>query len=133
MKKKHKWIDQIVDFISQLKDSTIVKSDVAPWILHHLYHTCPQQFVQIALKKGLHVQQQMSAIKAAAIWTDANVSIKKAQIILHHLYFKFKIRIHVPLVSMSELSSITKSISPTFDEFMYRKKGDSCSKVTEHV
>ena len=39
--KRHKWLEQIFQFMIESKNSTIVESDVAEWLLCHLHTSCP--------------------------------------------------------------------------------------------
>ena len=64
----------------------------------------------------------MSNVQAAAMWTESNVSINQARIILHHLYHRFKFKVQVPLAQMSWLANITDQINPTFESFLYKKR-----------
>ena len=68
----------------------------------------------------------MSAIEAAAMWTEANVSIRAARVIISHLRSKFKNRVQVPFSQIQVLSSVTNKLRPVFDEFVYRRKEKSC-------
>ena len=131
--RKYKWVEQIFGFLDQSTNSTLVESDAALWMIRHLYSSCHHQFVKVVLEKGFCIKQQMTSVEAAAMWTEANVSINQARIILRHLYAKFKTRLQVPLISMATLSNINDVVEPTFEEFRYRKEGEPSSKIAERV
>ena len=131
--RRYKWIEQVFQFMMKNKNCTIEESDVAIWLLRHIHHICPQEFIQIAIEKGLHIRQTMTTVEAAAMWTESNVSISQARIILQHLYYNFKTRVQVPLTKMSSLCNITDYVYPTFEEFTYKKDGNLSEKIGENV
>lgn len=57
----------------------------------------------------------MSAIDAAAMWVDANISFSAARTIIQHLKSSFKHRIQVPFSQIQQLSQVTSSLELALD------------------
>lgn len=131
--RKYNWIEQIMQFVINKKHCTVDGEDVAVWLLRHLYLSCPNQFVNVAIEKGLHVRQVMNEVEAAAMWSESNVTLNQARIILRHLYHNFKTRVQVPLTKLYTLSNITDTVTPTFGSFVYKKDGDRSTKTGEVI
>ena len=115
------------------KNSTMVKSDAAKWLLCHLFSPCQHQFTKVTIEKGLHVRQVMTNVEASAMWTESNVSINQARIILPHIHHCFKLRVQILLAHMTQLSNITDEIEPVFDHFIYKKDGVDSTQIRENV
>ena len=62
------------------------------------------------------------------MWTEANVSIRSARIILSHLNQKFKHRVQVPLKQVSALGAITDRLQPMFKNFIFRQNDGDKNK-----
>ena len=76
----------------------------------------------------------MNKVEAAAMWMEANVSFKQAQIILRHLYTKFGVKVQVPFSQIQMLGDITRKIMPKFGEFIYKKSNEKENeKVGEKI
>ena len=97
-----------------------------------MYKKSPHIFVKVAIEVGIPVAQKMTDVEAAAMWVEANISFRAARIILRHLHAKFNFRLQVPLNRLALLSDIAPTITPTFGEFQYKKKGEE-TKVAETV
>ena len=121
--RREHWLESSLEFIAtNARKSAKNVEDVTTWLLKTIHLNNPTTFLQVATKLGLHVVQKMNKIEAAAMWTEANVSLRSARIILSHLNQKFKNRVQVPLQELSLLSGITKKyIQPVFKTFIYEK------------
>ena len=73
----------------------------------------------------------MTAVEAAAMWVDVNVSFSSARTIVRHLTCKFRHSVQVPFSQIHILGDISQQIEPTFDEFIFKKKEDT--KVGEKI
>ena len=130
--RREKWLARIIKFISDTnKDDNSSDDNVVSWVLKDVRKYYPKIFVQSAIDAGLHVIQKMSAVEAAAMWVDANVSFSAARIIIRHLTSVFKHRIQVPFSQIEQLGDVVSRIQPVFNEFIYRKDGDE--KVGEKI
>ena len=108
--------------------------EVTSWLLRDVHKKHPSTFLKVATDLGLHVVQTMSQIEAAAMWTEANVPIRVARIILSHLHKKFKNRVQVPFSQIHMLSDITNKLHPIFGSFLYKKKEKrNENKVSERI
>ena len=99
-------------------------------MLKNVYKKHPHIFIKFATDIGLVISQKMSKVEAAAMWVEANISMKSAQIILRHLHHKFKHRLQVPFSAIHNLSSINGKLQPMFGDFKYVK---TTSKVPELI
>ena len=75
----------------------------------------------------------MNEVEAAAMWSESNVTLNQARIILHLLYYNFKTRVQVPLTKLYTFSNITQTVTPTFDSFVYKKDGENSTKTRETI
>ena len=84
--RRFKWLETIMEYLKFHQDSTVSKESVVTWFVCYISSKFPHDFVQVASEKGLHIRQIMSSVEAAAMWTESNVSITQARIILRHLH-----------------------------------------------
>ena len=83
-------------------------------------------FEKVVEKKGLHIARKLNAYKAAAMWTDANVSMRSAKVILKHLRAKLGLTIQVPMTEVTKLGNISDDIEPVFGSYFCKEtKEDS--------
>ena len=121
-KRKEHWLEACIQFIATNTTSSSNSLDnVTAWLLKVIHKNNRNTFLNVATQMGLHVVQKMNSIEAAAMWTEANVSLRSARIILSHLNLKFKNRVQVPLHQLSLLSAITDRLQPVFGSFIYNK------------
>ena len=125
--RKTKWLETSLKFISNNSKMSSL-DDVTSWLLRSIYKHNPSTFLKAATDLGLHIVQKMNNIEAAAMWTEANVSIRSARIILSHLNQKFKHRVQVPLKQVSALGAITDRLQPMFKNFFFCKNDGDINK-----
>ena len=132
--RRSKWLDKALDFISKNSTNNSSVQDVTSWLLRDVHKKFPSTFLKVATDLGLHVVQTMTKIEAAAMWTEANVPIRVARIILSHLQKKFKNRVQVPFSQIDMLSDITTKLEPKFGSFLYKKiEKNNEKKVMEKI
>ena len=86
--RRQKWLESIFCFLTSHNNFTFDKC--FQWMLKNVYKKHPHIFIKFATDIGLVISQKMSKVEAAAMWVEANISVKSAQIILRHLHHKFK-------------------------------------------
>ena len=122
-----------MNFIAKHSKNNSTVEEVTSWLIRDVHKKYPSTFLNVATDLGLHVVQTMSHIEAAAMWTEANVPIRVARIILSHLNKKFKNKVQVPFSQIQILGNITHKLKPTFGSFLYSKKNNSSEKVKEKI
>ena len=126
--KRQKWLESIFCFLTSHNNFTF--DECFQWMLKNVYKKHPHIFIKFATDIGLVISQKMSKVEAAAMWVEANISVKSAQIILRHLHHKFKHRLQVPFSAINNLSNINGKLQPMFGVFKYVK---TTSKVPELI
>ena len=86
--------------------------------------------MKVAQDVGTHVVNQMTEVKAAAMWVEVNISYQAACVILRYLHVKFQFCVQVPFTQISLL--FIPSLTPSFDQLEFKKKGRE-SKVGKIV
>ena len=66
------------------KNKDTSPSNVCAWLLRDINKYYPSVFIQTAVNVGLHIVQKMSAVEAAAMWIDVNISFKADPITSHY-------------------------------------------------
>ena len=130
--RREKWLDSILKFVAKSNKDDTSPSTVCSWLLQDIHKYYPSVFVEIAVQSGLHVIHKMTAVEAAAMWIDANISFKAAKTIIRHLYAKFKTSIQVPFSQINLMTDITNNLQPEFKKFIF-KKPNCETKVGEQV
>ena len=128
-------IDHIV---SSSKESTF--HDMCQLIIEEISRKDYDAFEKVAEKKGLHITRKLNAYKAAAMWTDANVSMRSAKVILKHLRAKLGLTIQVPMTEVTKLGKISDDIEPVFGSYCCKQNNDDSDQtekseevITENV
>ena len=107
------------------------------WILEYLSKGYEDKFTDGSNKLGLYGVRKMSAISAAAMWSDAGVSNNTANTIITHLRHSFHYQVHVPLKQINKvIFKINKILPPVFGTYdHYKDKNESLStkKLPEKV
>ena len=97
-------------------------SNAAEWLCVYLAENHEETFHEVAKQNGLVGRRKMSKEEAAAMWSEANVPMSVARIILRHLRAAFGFSIQVP---ERQLNSFTEDIieiaQPQFGSFLYYK------------
>ena len=131
--RRNNWLATAMNFIAKHSKNNSTVEEVTSWLIRDVHKKYPSTFLNVATDLGLHVVQTMSHIEAAAMWTEANVPIRVARIILSHLNKKFKNKVQVPFSQIQILGNITHKLKPTFGSFLYSKKNNSSEKVKEKI
>ena len=125
-----KWVEQILEHIKATSSNTIdsdlpdgaatTSHEAAEWLLEYLSKSCEESFIAVANEIGLHSIRKMSAEEAAAMWADANVSMKASEKILKHLRMAFGTHLQVPRKQINSLvGKIFDFVKPFFGTFDY--------------
>ena len=74
------------------------------------------------------------------MWTDANVSMRSAKVILKHLHAKLGLTIQVPMTEVTKLGKISDDIEPVFGSYCCKENNDDSDQteksdevITENV
>ena len=131
--RRNHWLEKSLNFIANHSNNKSSFEEVTSWLLRDVHKKYPTTFLKVATDLGLHVVQTMNSIEAAAMWTEANVPIRVARIILSHLHKKFKNRVQVPFSQINMLSCISNKLNTVFDSFLYQKITNSSEKSKEKI
>ena len=117
-KRREKWLESIMKFIGKTGKNNCT-STVYSWLLKDTYKHHPQTFMKVCIDAGIHIVHKMTAVDAAAMWVDANISFNAARTIIRHLTKTFKHHIQVPFSQIQLLGNVTNAIEPAFDKFIF--------------
>ena len=92
------------------------------WLCSYFAKEYEDNFCEVAMKLGLVAVRKMSKEAAAAMWSDANVPMATARIILRHLRAAFGFHIQVPEKQLNSFSrNIVSVVKPNFGSLLYYK------------
>ena len=134
---KNDWIKHILLLITNNKTTETRPEEAATWICKYFFRNFESTFAQVAKKKGWIKIKKLSAVQAAAMWSEANVPANSAEIILRHIRHAFGYPVVVPRSHISAIGKITKSVTPVFGKYDHHNKEagvrDSIKKKAELV
>ena len=70
-----------MNFIGSTCENNCVATAIL-WLLKDTYKKYPHTFIKVCVDTGLHIVHKMSAVDAAAMWVDANISFSAARTII---------------------------------------------------
>ena len=119
---KKKWIDKILEHIAGKSGSL---GDAAEWLSVYLGKCYESNFLIAANTLGMPLVTRMDEITAAAMWTDANVSLAQQRILSKYIRHTFENSVIIPEATQQAIVGdvTTAAILPIFGEYSFFKDG----------